>query len=63
VLPSSAQGITTDSADSALLQPVTRVFTRLLWPLASFSWAILVTYGTVSGLTALPPLGILHAIP
>lgn len=27
-LPSSAQGITTDSADSALLQPVTRVFTR-----------------------------------
>jgi hypothetical protein len=46
-----------------LLQPVTTVFTRLLWPLASFSWAILVTYGTVSGLTALPPLGILPAIP
>ena len=35
----------------------------IIGTLASFSWAILVAYGTLSGLTALPPLGILPAVP
>jgi hypothetical protein len=35
----------------------------IIGTLASFSWAILVAYGTLSGLTALPPLGILPVTP
>lgn len=35
----------------------------IIGTLASFTWAILVAYGTLSGLTALPPLGILPDTP
>ena len=35
----------------------------IIGTLASFSWAILVAYGTLFGLTALPPLGILPVAP
>jgi len=35
----------------------------IIGTLASFCWAILVAYGTLSGLTALPPLGILPVTP
>ena len=35
----------------------------IIGTLASFTWAILVAYGTLSGLTALPPLGILPVTP
>ena len=35
----------------------------IIGTLASFAWAILVGYATLSGLTALPPLGIPTAIP
>jgi hypothetical protein len=35
----------------------------IIGTLASFSWAILVAYGTLLGLTVLPPLGILPVTP
>jgi Protein of unknown function (DUF3307) len=35
----------------------------IIGTLASFAWALLVAYATVSGLAALPPLGISHATP
>ncbi len=35
----------------------------IIGTLASFAWALLVAYATISGLGLLPPLGILPATP